>query len=539
MHSEDQSLDIAGLLKMKMLFSNETSNIYDIIYSIMTIAFISYISNIITNISINEEMYDYMSWHSIYPFFKRENKIIIEGKSCFKNGPYSASNNNLFSYSFNAIWKHVEKKLSSSPDIYSIKECGENNGLYDDWGDPRSDETNNKTNTYVVNQYKPFIISENIYCSVESYKEDIESSGNGTSKIQTKIENIKIKLFSYHKTVGQIKLFLDDLTNDYLESLHGSRLGKTWIYTYEGMDDDDVGHNERHTIRRWRECEFNTTTNFNNIFFKQKQNLINKIDFFINNKEWYNYQGKPYTLGLGLSGPPGTGKTSIIKSIATKLDRHLVVIPLNKIKTTAEFTAAFYENRYTKANKQNSIGFKNKILVFEDIDCMSDIVYSRDNDKPSTPIEDDKKEPSQSQLITTVIKACKDDNFEPLKSLKTDDDDKLTLSFILNIIDGIRETPGRIIIISSNHYDKLDKALVRPGRIDMCLNMELSTHDTIKQMFDHFYSFNNENPPDFEETVHKCGISINDIPENKISQAEVVKCYDNSPIKFIKNLKDL
>ena len=53
MHSEDQSLDIAGLLKMKMLFSNETSNIYDIIYSIMTIAFISYISNIITNISIN------------------------------------------------------------------------------------------------------------------------------------------------------------------------------------------------------------------------------------------------------------------------------------------------------------------------------------------------------------------------------------------------------------------------------------------------------------------------------------------------------
>ena len=47
MHSDDQSLDIPGLLKMKMLFSNESSNIYDIIYSIMTIAFISYISNII------------------------------------------------------------------------------------------------------------------------------------------------------------------------------------------------------------------------------------------------------------------------------------------------------------------------------------------------------------------------------------------------------------------------------------------------------------------------------------------------------------
>ena len=70
---------------------------------------------------------------------------------------------------------------------------------------------------------------------------------------------------------------------------------------------------------------------------------------------------------------------------------------------------------------------------------MSDIVFTRDK-APSTPIEDDsKKEASQSQLISTVIKACKDDDYEPLKSLKNDED-KLTLSFVLNVIDGIRET---------------------------------------------------------------------------------------------------
>ena len=55
-------------------------------------------------------------------------------------------------------------------------------------------------------------------------------------------------------------------------------------------------------------------------------------NFFINNKDWYNKEGNPYTFGLGLSGPPGTGKTSIIKCIANMLNRHLIVIPLNKIK---------------------------------------------------------------------------------------------------------------------------------------------------------------------------------------------------------------
>jgi len=537
MHRDDSPIDIAGLLKMKLLFSNDSSNMYEIFYSILTIIFITYISNIFNNPAFFEDLHDKFSWHSMYSLFKRENKIIIEGKRCFKNGPYSAQNNNLFSFSFNAIWRHVDKILCSSNDIHAIKECGENTGSFDDWGDPLSKSNRSELTTYVVHQKKPFIIYDNIYCQVDSYSEDIESDNGNRSKISTKVENIRIKLFSYGKTVDQIKLFVEDITKKYVESMHDSRLGKTWIYTYEGMEHDDEGHDERHTPRRWRECEFSTTTNFNNIFFKQKNYLLDQINFFTNNKEWYNHQGKPYTLGIGLSGPPGTGKTSIIKSIAKKLNRHLIVIPLDKIRSTKEFTAAFYESRYSKANKANSVGFNNKIIVFEDIDCMSKIVFAReDNTIVKTEKNGEiKKEASQSQLISTVIKACKDDDYEPLKSLKSDDD-KLTLSFVLNIIDGIRETPGRIIIISSNYYDKLDKALVRPGRIDVCLNMELASISIIKQMFDHFYSFNNSNPPDFYETLDQLDIDSSKIPDGILSQAEVVQCYDNNPQTFIMNI---
>ena len=536
MNRDESPLDITGLLKMKLLFSNDTgNNIYEIIYSILTIVFITYMSNLFNNATFFEDFHDKFSWHHIYSLVKRENKIVIEGKRCFKNGPYSAQNNNLFSFSFYAIWSHVEKQLCKSKDIYSIKECGENNGVFDDWGDPISKNNKNDITTYVVHQSKPFIISDQIYCSVDTYSEDIESGNGSNSKISTKVENIKIKLFSYTKSVDKIKSFVEDITTKYVESMHDSRLGKNWIYTYEGMEHDDDSHDERHTPRRWRECEFSTTTSFNNIFFKQKTLLLEKVDFFINNKDWYNHQGKPYTLGIGLSGPPGTGKTSIIKSIAKQLNRHLIVIPLDKIKSTKEFTAAFYESRYNKANKPNSIGFSDKIIVFEDIDCMSDIVFTRDK-SPSTPTEEGiKKEASQSQLISTVIKACKDDDYEPLKSLKTDED-KLTLSFVLNVIDGIRETPGRIIIISSNFYDKLDKALVRPGRIDMCLNMELASHEVIKQMFEHFYGYNKKAPAISDILNEINNVSMNDIPDGILSQAEVVQCYNDDPSKFLLNL---
>ena len=174
-----------------------------------------------------------------------------------------------------------------------------------------------------------------------------------------------------------IRNFLETITNKYIHSLHDSRIGRYYIYTYEGGKGKENMELPLQHLKKWNECEFQSTTTFKNIFFEQKTQLLDKIDFFKNNKEWYGYFGKPYTLGIGLSGPPGTGKTSIIKSIANQLKRHIIIIPLSKIKTIQDFTNVFYENRYAKENKRNSIGFDKKIIVFEDIDCMSDIVCER------------------------------------------------------------------------------------------------------------------------------------------------------------------
>ena len=72
-------------------------------------------------------------------------------------------------------------------------------------------------------------------------------------------------------------------------------------------------------------------------------------------------------------------------------------------------------------------------------------------------------------------------------SQKIENKEELTLAFILNLLDGILETPGRIIILTTNHPEKLDSALVRPGRIDINVCFGFCSNDTIIELVKNFY----------------------------------------------------
>jgi SpoVK/Ycf46/Vps4 family AAA+-type ATPase len=91
----------------------------------------------------------------------------------------------------------------------------------------------------------------------------------------------------------------------------------------------------------------------------------------------------------------------------------------------------------------------------------------------------------------------------------------LTLDDILNLWDGIRETPGRIMVITSNHYQDLDPALIRPGRIDVTLELSHTSREIIKEMYTHLF----EDKIDSEK--------LNLINENFYSPAEIINIYMN------------
>ena len=239
---------------------------------------------------------------------------------------------------------------------------------------------------------------------------------------------------------------------------------------------------------------FESAKTFSNLFFDGKKSLKGTIDYFKDNKKWYYDKGIKYTLGIGLLGPPGTGKTSLIKAIANYLDCHIVILSLKLIKTKRQLDKFFFENKYNSKNENDSISFDKKIIVMEDIDCIGDIILDR-NKKGNANVTDSSKMMNSNDnlklgdVIRGVVEMNNDASDATAKMLtKLSDEEPITLDDILNVFDGIRETPGRILIISSNHYDKLDPALIRPGRIDVTLELTKASHNTISELYKHLFN---------------------------------------------------
>jgi len=234
--------------------------------------------------------------------------------------------------------------------------------------------------------------------------------------------------------------------------------------------------------------EFISTRTFDNIFFEQKDELLRRLDFFQKNEAWYKEKGVPYTLGFMLYGPPGTGKTSTIKAIANYTGRHIVEVSLGRIKTYKDLHKVFNETTFC----DRRVPHHKMIYILEDIDCLDNIVKARDLISDEKEVKKDKKGDGsgsdEDDPIAKGLDAAMKLEYEYFKSqMKQWNKDPLTLSHILNIIDGLLECHGRILIITTNQPEKLDSALIRPGRVDMKVHFDWCTTDDAVKIVEMFY----------------------------------------------------
>ena len=148
-----------------------------------------------------------------------------------------------------------------------------------------------------------------------------------------------------------------------------------------------------------------------------------------------------------LHGPPGTGKTSLIKAIANFTNRHIVSVNLANVQTSQEFMDIMFSE--TIGTRGSPVKARNADVVFvmEDVDAACDIVKERVFESQPPAPNSEKK-----------------DVFVPNR-------DPLTLATILNVLDGALECENRIVVMTTNYVDRLDRALVRPGRITVNVEM--------------------------------------------------------------------
>ena len=281
---------------------------------------------------------------------------------------------------------------------------------------------------------------------------------------------------------------------EYVKSLTSS-IWKQQIYTNNGNE--------------WKSTPSNNIRKLDTIILKKglKDEIKTDLDLFLNSEEWYSDRDIPYTRGYLLYGYPGTGKTSIIKGISTYSKRHIHYLILSNIKSDAELIELL-----------KKINYKETILVIEDIDATLDIVKSRE-------VEDkDNKEEKEKEK-----EKDKEKDKEKEKDNKEKSQSQLTLSGLLNAIDGVFSTYGRILIMTTNHPEVLDEALIRPGRIDCKYLFDNCDREQIRDLFKMF--FNQLPNQDL----------LNEIKNNKYSPAHITSVflrYRNNPNESLMHLDD-
>jgi chaperone BCS1 len=163
--------------------------------------------------------------------------------------------------------------------------------------------------------------------------------------------------------------------------------------------------------------------------------LIADCRRFLNNRPWYLQRGIPYRRGYLLHGPPGTGKSSAVVAIASALRMDIALLNVN--------TLGLDDNDLSDRLAQVP---PNAIVLIEDIDCA---FSGRKAGEEKTT--------------------------------------RITFSGLLNAIDGVAAGEGRILFATTNHPERLDAALVRPGRIDRQIEIGLADREQCRTIFRRFF----------------------------------------------------
>jgi chaperone BCS1 len=212
----------------------------------------------------------------------------------------------------------------------------------------------------------------------------------------------------------------------------------------------------------WTRCSARPSRAFSTVVLDEsvKQGLLDDMADYLHprTRRWYSNRGIPYRRGYLMTGPPGTGKSSLSFAIAGYFRLKIYIVSLNSPAMNEENLGNLFADLPKKC-----------LVLLEDIDTAG-LTHTR-GDMPTEEPAPLEKLPGSETTTTTTDSSSKNSS------------GRISLSALLNILDGVASQEGRVLVMTTNHIEKLDEALIRPGRVDMVIKFGLATTDMIITIF--------------------------------------------------------
>jgi hypothetical protein len=364
------------------------------------------------------------------------------------------------SIKFKAIMFYLTQKNET---VYRLKEDAEI-----DWETDKE-----KRSGYLVEQRKEFKLTEDIRGHIISGMKEKHRGAQYTELIDFNT----LMVYTYTLSLDALQAWVDEKVAAYKEHLRHTTNDKQLFITARSAKPNESGSKKKKSSICIESVNWESAITFQNSYFQEMDTVLQKIDFFLNNKAWYQAKGIPYNLGILLHGEPGCGKTRFIKQLMNHTKRHGIDIKLNDGMDFHDLQHLIYTE---ELDETHIIPQDQRVLIFEDIDALGEVVKERSaHATAGQHASVDKQNACDTsnndiKIISSLLKMSSENKNN-------------NLSYLLNMLDGIHECSGRILIMTTNKVDVLDKALIRPGRIDIKLHFKKCSAYDVAKMIEKFW----------------------------------------------------